>query len=60
MLVFVTAGGPCKGIYVAETTATSFTVKELCGGKSSVPFTWEVTATRKGYEGVRLPIFGTE
>ena len=60
LLVFVTPGGPCKGIYVAETTASSFTVKELCGGKSSAAFTWEVAATRKGYEGVRLPEFGTE
>jgi hypothetical protein len=58
LMVFVTPAGPCKGLFVAETTGSSFTVKELCGGRSNVAFTSEVAATRKGYEGVRLPEFG--
>jgi len=54
MIVFASPTGECNGLYVAQTTGTSFTVKELGGGKSTASFTWEVAAKRKGYENVRL------
>ena len=54
MIVFVSPTGDCRGLFVAQTTARSFVVKELCGGKSNATFSWEIAAKRKGYEGVRL------
>jgi hypothetical protein len=52
--VFLTPGGECKGLYVAQKTATSFQVRELGGGKSSVGFDYRIVARRKGYEAIRL------
>jgi hypothetical protein len=54
MRVQVTLTGDCNGVYVAEKTATGFTVRELRGGASNATFDWEVAAKRKGYEDVRL------
>jgi len=54
MRVQITLTEDCKGVYVAEKTATSFTVKELMGGTSDATFDWEVAAKRRGYENVRL------
>jgi len=54
MRVQITLTGDCNGVYVAEKTATSFTVRELRGGTSNATFDWEVAAKRKGYEDVRL------
>ena len=45
--VFVQAYGNCKGLYVAERTATSFEVRELDGGDSSVSLSYRVLARRK-------------
>jgi len=50
----VTLTSECNGMYAAEKTATSFTVRELRGGTSNATFDWEVAAKRKGYEDVRL------
>lgn len=57
MLVQVTLTADCNGVFVSNQTATSFTVKELMGGKSSATFNWEVAAKRKGYESVRMEEF---
>jgi len=54
MLVQVTLTSDCNGVYVAERTSTSFTVRELGGGTSDAGFIWEVGAKRKGYEDKRL------
>jgi hypothetical protein len=65
--VFLTPNGDCKGLYVNQKTSTSFEVRELGGGNSSVKFDYRITALRKNYENVRLadhsrefPITGTE
>ncbi|MGB3342531.1 MAG: hypothetical protein WBA61_01330 [Aequorivita sp.] len=64
--VYVTLEGDCNGIYVTDKSEDGFTVKELKGGTSSVPFSWQIVATRADtknaageivskYVGVRLP-----
>jgi len=53
--VFLTPNGDCKGLYVAEKSPTSFVVKELGGGTSSIAFDYRIAARRKGFENVRLP-----
>jgi hypothetical protein len=52
--VFLTPNGDCKGLYVAQKSATSFVVKELGGGTSSISFDYRIMAKRKGSEAVRL------
>jgi hypothetical protein len=52
--VFPVPDGDCKGLYVARKTATSFEVRELGGGTSSVSFDYRVTALRRNYENVRF------
>ena len=52
--VFLTPGGDCKGLYVAQKTPTSFQVRELGGGESSVEFDYRIVARRKGYETTRM------
>jgi hypothetical protein len=52
--VFLTPNGDCKGLYVTQKTATSFVVRELGGGKSSIGFDYRIMAKRKGYENIRL------
>jgi hypothetical protein len=54
MRVRLTLTDDCKGIYVSQKTANSFTVKEIDGGKSDATFNWEVAAKRKGFEDRRL------
>jgi hypothetical protein len=51
--VFLTPGGDC-GLYVAEKTPTSFTVRALGGATCSIPFDYRVSAPRLGYEQTRL------
>jgi len=53
-LVQVTLTSDCNGVFVAERTATHFIVRELMTGASNASFMWEVSATRKGYESVRM------
>jgi len=37
----LTAGGPCRGLYVASRSPEGFVVRELNQGRSSVDFDWE-------------------
>lgn len=48
--VFVQVEGDCKGVYVANKTASGFDVIELGGGGSNVPFSWHVVANRADEE----------
>ena len=57
MLVQVTLTSDCNGVYIAEKTTTSFTVKELMNGTSDASFDWEVAAKRRGYESIRMEEF---
>ncbi len=52
--VFLTPNGDCKGLYVAQKSATSFEVRELGGGNSSIGFDYRIVAKRKGFEQFRL------
>jgi hypothetical protein len=52
--VFLTPEGDCKGLYVTQKRENSFEVRELDGGKSTVPFSYRIVAKRKGYEEERL------
>ena len=52
--VFPVPNGDCKGLYIAHKTATSFEVRELGGGTSSVAFDYRIMALRKNYENVRF------
>ncbi len=52
--VFPVPNGDCKGLYVTHKTATSFEVRELGGGTSSVSFDYRIAALRRNYEKVRL------
>ncbi|MCD4737668.1 MAG: hypothetical protein K8R89_00195 [Anaerolineae bacterium] len=52
--VFLTPLGDCHGLYVAEKTATSFTVRELGGGTAGIAFDYRLVAKRLGYETARL------
>ncbi len=54
--VFLTPLGDCNGLYVAEKTATGFTVRELNGGTASVAFDYRIVAKRAGYEDLRLEL----
>lgn len=44
--VFIQLEGDCNGVFVTNKSATSFTVKELQGGASNVPFSWHIVANR--------------
>ncbi|MGA9472020.1 MAG: DNRLRE domain-containing protein [Terriglobales bacterium] len=52
--VFVTPNGDCKGLYVSQKSTTSFDVRELGGGTSSIAFDYRIMAKRTGYEKNRL------
>ncbi len=45
--VFVTPADDCRGLCVRNKTATSFEVRELAGGESSVAFSYRIVARRK-------------
>lgn len=48
--VYITPEGDCNGVYVANKSAQGFDVIELQGGKSNVPFSWQIVATRANEE----------
>jgi hypothetical protein len=48
--VYITLEGDCKGVYVTNKSAEGFDVIELQGGKSNVPFSWQIVATRANEE----------
>jgi hypothetical protein len=52
--VFLTPNGDCNGLYVTQKTATSFVVRELKHGTSSIAFDYRIMAKRKGHENVRM------
>lgn len=52
--VFPVPNGDCKGLYVTNKTSTSFEVRELGGGTSSVAFDYRIMAVRRNYESVRF------
>ena len=54
--VFVTPEGDCRGLYVTDKTASGFTVAELTGGRSSVPFSYRIVAKPYGVAAPRLPV----
>ncbi len=56
--VFLTPGGDCNGLYVANKTSASFEVRELKGGNSNLTFSYRIVAKRKGYEDIRLAKMG--
>jgi hypothetical protein len=53
-LVFPVAEGDCNGLYVSSKTPTSFEVRELKGGTSTLPFGYRVVAKRRDIPGPRL------
>jgi hypothetical protein len=53
-MVIPVPNGDCKGLYVTNKTATSFEVRELGGGTSSIRFDYRIVALRKKYENVRF------
>jgi hypothetical protein len=52
--VFLTPNGDCKGLYIAQKSPTSFVVRELGGGTSTIAFDYRIMAKRKGFENVRM------
>ena len=52
--VFFTPNGDCNGLYVARKTMTSFEVRELRGGGSSVEFDYRIVGDRKLYSPIRV------
>ena len=52
--VFLTPNGECKGLSVINKTQGSFEVRELGGGRASIPFEYRIVAIRKNYENVRF------
>jgi hypothetical protein len=50
MKVFIQLEGDCKGVYVFNKTATSFEVKELQNGNSTVSFSYQIVAFRADEE----------
>ena len=52
--VFLTPGSDCNGLYVTNKTPTSFEVRELGNGNSTLTFSYRIVAKRRGSENVRL------
>ena len=52
--VMLTPDGDTRGLYVVQKTLTSFTVREVQGGRSSIAFDYHVYATRLGYANQRM------
>lgn len=52
--VFVVPEGDCRGLYISEKGPQGFTVRELQGGKATVPFSYRVVARRQDVEAPRL------
>jgi len=53
-MVIPVPNGECKGLYVTNKTATSFEVRELGSGTSSIRFDYRIVALRRKYEDVRF------
>jgi len=53
-MVIPVPNGECKGLYVTNKKATSFEVRELGGGTSSIRFDYRIVALRRKYEDIRF------
>jgi hypothetical protein len=53
-MVFITPGGECNGLFVAQQNAQGFEVREFKSGKSDIPFSYRIVARRSDIEGKRL------
>jgi hypothetical protein len=58
--VFVTPEGECNGLFVTQKTAAGFTVRELHGGRSSLPFEYRIVAKPVDENGARLAALPAE
>ena len=56
--IFLTPSGECSGLYVTNKTSSSFEVRELNSGNSSITFSYRIVAKRKGFESLRLAKMG--
>lgn len=54
--VMLTPEGDCRGLYVAQRAPSGFTVRELQGGRASIPFTYRIVAKLLGDDSPRLPM----
>lgn len=54
-IVSLTPEGDCRGLYVASQSPSGFTVRELQGGRSAVPFNFRIVAKPLGDDSPRLP-----
>jgi hypothetical protein len=55
-VVLLTPEGDCRGLYVTRRAASSFVVRELQGGRSSIGFAYRIVAKRFGVNATRLPM----
>jgi hypothetical protein len=55
-VVFVSAEGETRGLYVTDRTPEGFAVHENTGGRSNLPFSYRVVATPYGAHLARLPM----
>jgi hypothetical protein len=55
-LVFITPEGDCNGLYVADRTASGFSVRELRGGSSTISFAYRIVAKPFDTDAARLPL----
>jgi hypothetical protein len=53
-LVFPVPEGDCKGLFVSRKGPHRFVVKELQGGKSTLPFSYRVVSRRRENVGSRM------
>jgi hypothetical protein len=54
--VFLTPDGDCKGLYVAQKSPSSFVVRELQGGRSTLTFEYRIVAKPVDENGERLAV----
>jgi hypothetical protein len=54
--VFLSPEGESKGLYVTGKTSEGFTVMEVAGGRSTIPFGYRITAKPYGGTAARLPM----
>jgi hypothetical protein len=59
-LVFVTPEGDCHDLFVTQKTAVGFVVREMRGGRSTLPFQYRIVAKPLGENGGRLDAFPTD
>jgi hypothetical protein len=54
--VFLTPDGDCNGLYVSAKTPTSFVVRELRGGRSTLAFDYRIVAHPYGHAAERMQV----